>query len=227
MYDQPMHKPDLPPIFPNRPLNLNEDGTNIKFRKFHMGIYSEHWLQADAMKFLPKKVIDFYKLRPYIHKNALYCAVLKTHYGLPEAGALSQERLFAHLLQHGYTLLPHSQVLFRNKNGSIRFSLVMDMDDFAVIWSKKESMDHLIKTLRKLYTVKVNWEGAKYLGMNITIDRPKRCVTLSMPGYVDKLLHKSRPLELTRHNTSYLHGTELQVVPSPDRYCGYIPSSYT
>jgi hypothetical protein len=146
------------------------------------------------IKFLPKKVIDFYKLRPYIHKNALYCAVLKTHYGLPQAGALSQERLFAHLLQHGYTQLPHSQTLFRNKDGSIRFSLVVD--DFAVIWSKKASMDHLIKTLRQLYTVKVNWEGSKYLGINITIDRPKRCVTLSMPGYVDKLLHKLRPLGL-------------------------------
>ncbi len=30
--------------------------------------------------------------------------------------------------------------------------------------------------------------------MNITINRTKRYVTISMPGYVDKLLHKLRPL---------------------------------
>jgi hypothetical protein len=93
-------------------------------------------------KFLPKKVIDFYKLRPYLHKDALYCAVLKTHYGLPQAAALSQERLFAHLLQHGYTQLPHSQSLFRNEDGSIRFSLVVD--DFAVIWSKNYKLSKQI-----------------------------------------------------------------------------------
>jgi hypothetical protein len=169
--------------------------STIDLEDFYLGANLPHpeYIRI-PIKLLPKKVIDFYKLRPYIHKNALYCAVLKTHYGLPQAGALSQERLFAHLLQHGYTQLPHSQALFRNKGGSIRFSLVVD--DFAVIWSKRSSMDHLIKTLCKLYTVKVNWEGSKYLGMNITIDRPKRCVTLSMPGYVDKLLHKLRPLGL-------------------------------
>jgi hypothetical protein len=142
---------------------------------------------------------------PTFWHGALYCAVLKTHYGLPQAGALSQERLFAHLLQHGYTQLAHSQSLFRNEDDSIRFSLVVD--DFAVIWSKKASMDHLIQTLRKLYTVKVNWEGSKYLGMNITIDRIKRNVTLSMPGYVDKLLHKLRPLGVKPVTTPAIYTT--------------------
>ncbi len=87
-------------------------------------------------KFIPPKVIAFYKLREFLHKGALYCAVLKTHYGLPQAGALSQERLFCHLAKHGYTQqLPHSPSLFRNFDGSIRFALVVD--DFAVIWKNK------------------------------------------------------------------------------------------
>ncbi len=68
-------------------------------------------------------------------------------------------------------------------------------------------MDHLIQTLRKLYTVKVNWEGSKYLGMNITIDRIKRNVTLSMPGYVDKLLHKLRPLGVKPVTTPAIYTT--------------------
>jgi hypothetical protein len=142
-------------------------------------------------KFIPPKVIAFYKLKKFIYKGALYCAVLKTHYGLPQAGALSQQRLFRHLAEHGYHQLSHSPSLFRNHDGSIRFSLVVD--DFAVIWKDKTKIKHFIQTLRKLYTVKVDWSGSKYLGMNIDIDRENRHVTLSMPGYIDKLLRKVRP----------------------------------
>ncbi len=124
-------------------------------------------------------------------KGALFCSVLKTHYGLPQAGALSQERLFAHLEQHGYFQLFHAPALFRNKNGTIRFALVVD--DFAVVWSSKDDMDYFLQTLRKLYTVKVDFKGQKYFGITIDIDRIQRHVTLSMPGYITKLLKKVRP----------------------------------
>jgi hypothetical protein len=111
-------------------------------------------------RFIPPKVIAYYKLGPYLHKGALYCAVLKTHYGLPQAGALSQQRLFLHLAKHGYRQLEHSPSLFRNHDGSIRFSLVVD--DFAVIWKNKSNIKHFIQTLRKLYTVKVDWAGSTW-----------------------------------------------------------------
>jgi hypothetical protein len=300
IFDAAMPKPQLPPVYPNRPLNLNEDGTIISYKKSHTGPYAQHWLQADAeemerlfvsgtlrpirlsdippgktatyvnpvcseklrdagdikfrtratiggdqvdypyettavtanlesikilfnamisddiqlatidledfylgtplphaeyiripVKFIPPKVIAFYKLQPFLHKGALYCAVLKTHYGLPQAGALSQQRLFKHLAEHGYHQLKHSPSLFRNSDGSIRFALVVD--DFAVIWKDKARIKHFIQTLRLLYTVKVDWNGSKYLGMDIAIDRPHRHVTLSMPGYIEKLLRRIRP----------------------------------
>ncbi len=105
--------------------------------------------------------MEYYKLGKFLHKGALYCAVLKTHYGLPQAGALSQERLFLHLAKHEYRQLEHSTSLLRNQSGSIRLALVVD--DFAVIWSKRSDINHFIQTLRKLYTVKVDWTGSKYL----------------------------------------------------------------
>jgi hypothetical protein len=300
IFDRAMPKPSLPPVFPRRPLNLNEDGTTINYKKSHSGPHALYWAQADAeeierlftsgtlrpiycsdipphkratyvnpvcseklrdegdIKFrtratiggdqvdypynttavtanlesikillnamisdninlatidpedfylgtplphpeyiripsrlIPPKVIAFYKLQQYLHKGALYCAVLKTHYGLPQAGALSQERLFNHLEQHGYRQLPHSPSLFRNRDGSIRFALVVD--DFAVAWKGKENIKHFIQTLRKMYTVKIDWKGSKYLGMDISIDRIHRHVTVSMPGYKAKLLRRVRP----------------------------------
>jgi hypothetical protein len=43
-----MPKPDLPPVYPNRSLNLNEDGTTITYTKSHIGLYAQYWQQADA-----------------------------------------------------------------------------------------------------------------------------------------------------------------------------------
>ena len=54
-------------------------------------------------------------------------------------------------------------------------------------------MDHFIATLRQLYSVKKNWEGTKYIGMNIDIDRKSQHVTISMAGYIDKLFQTIRP----------------------------------
>jgi hypothetical protein len=299
-FERPMPVSDLPPIFPQGPLNLNEDGTPITYKKSHEGMHAKYWEQADAeemerlfrsgtirpvrfdaipsdrqatyvnpvcseklkdsgalklrtrttiggdkvdypynttavtadleaikilinamisdnccfatvdledfylgtnlphpeyiripTRLIPKKVIAFYDLKSFIYKGALYCVVLKTHYGLPQAGALSQARLFEHLESNGYHQLFHAPALFRNNDGTIRFALVVD--DFAVVWSSSNAMQHLLTTLRKLYTIKVDFQGLKYLGISIDICRPQRHVTLSMPGYVSKLLKRVRP----------------------------------
>jgi hypothetical protein len=151
------------------------------------------------LRLIPANVIDFYDLQPFISGSALFCSIHKTHYGLPQAGALSQQRLFRHLAAHGYHPIPSSPSVFRNRTGTIRFTLVVD--DFAVVWTDRECMDHFIHTLTELYQVKVNWLGSKYLGMDITINRDKHHVTLSMPGYVDKLLRKVRPEGIKSANT--------------------------
>ena len=44
---------------------------------------------------IPPVVLDRYDLRPFISNRTLYASVYKTHYGLPQAGALSQQRLFS------------------------------------------------------------------------------------------------------------------------------------
>jgi hypothetical protein len=316
-YLRPMSKSTLPPAFRRGPLNLNEDGTKINYKKSHAGQYKVYWEQADAeeivrllisstirplhfreipldqvvtyvnpvcveklnddssLKFrtrltiggdriiypydksavtadleswkillncmisedanwstidltdfylgtplphpeyiriptamIPERVRKFYALDQYITSKAIYFSVHRTHYGLPQAGALSQQRLFKHLEQNGYSQCQHTPSFFRNKDGSVRFSLVVD--DFAILWTNKQSMDHFIATLRQLYSVKINWEGTKYIGMDIDIDRKNRHVTISMAGYIDKLFQTIRP-----------NGTKGASTP-----CTYAPPNY-
>jgi hypothetical protein len=173
---------------------ISEDAgwSTIDLTDFYLGTDLPHQEFIRIPRHLiPKDVIDFYDLDPYITNNALFCSVHKTHYGLPQSGALSQQRLFKHLHEHGYDQLPSTPSVFRNQSGSIRFTLVVD--DFGVVWKNKADLDHLISTLTKLYQVKVDMEGSKYLGMDITINRTKRHVTLTMPRYIDRLLQRVRP----------------------------------
>jgi hypothetical protein len=178
--------------------------STVDLEDFYLGTSLPHpeYIRI-PVTFLPKAVIDFYLLQRYLHKGALYCMVLKTHYGLPQAGALSQKRLFDHLESNGYHQLFHAPSLFRNKEGTIRFALVVD--DFAVVWSTQTAMTHFLHTLRKLYTVKVDYDGCKYLGMNIIINRVERHVTLTMPGYIDKLLKRIRPAGIKAAHTPSIY----------------------
>jgi hypothetical protein len=86
-------------ILLNAMISDNAQFSTIDLEDFYLGTalpFPEFiWIPT---KFIPRKVIiAFYKLKQFIQKGALYCTVLKTHYGLPQAGALSQEQLFDHL----------------------------------------------------------------------------------------------------------------------------------
>jgi hypothetical protein len=84
-------------------------------------------------------------------------------------------------------------------DGTIRFTLVVD--DFAVLWTNQNSMKHFVHTLTELFQVKISWLGSKYLGMDIAINRQQRHVTLTIHGYVDKLLRKVCPDGVKGANT--------------------------
>ncbi len=202
-YLRPMPKSTLPPVFRRGPLNLNEDGTKINYKKSHDGQYKVYWVDAEeivrllisstirplhfreipldqvvtyvnpvcveklnddsSLKFrtrltiggdriiypydksavtadleswkillnymvsenanwstidltdfylgtplphpeyiriptamIPERVRKLYDLDQYITSKAIYFSVHRTHYGLPQACDLSQQRLFKH-----------------------------------------------------------------------------------------------------------------------------------
>ena len=111
-------------------------------------------------------------------------------YGLPQAGLLAQRHLITHL-NHHYYIQTDTTCLFRYKSNGTTFSLVVD--DFGVKYTNKAGVDHLITTLRALYTITIDWTGSKYLRFSIFFDYTQRTVTLSMPGYISKALQRFAP----------------------------------
>ena len=78
--------------------------------------------------------------------------------------------------------------LWKHATKYICFSLVVD--DFGVKHVGKDTADHLIQALNKLYTISINWTGSLYCGLTINWDYNKRKCDISMPTYINEALNK-------------------------------------
>ena len=86
--------------------------------------------------------------------------------------------------------------LFRHVTNGTVFTLVVD--DFGIKYTSPEGANHLITTLKLLYDIKIDWAGTSYIGFTIAFDTIAKSVSLSMPGYIDKVLRRfSIPPHLT------------------------------
>jgi hypothetical protein len=124
----------------------------------------------------------------YWQDNKILMKVVKTIYGLPQSGLLSQQRLVKHLAAHGYHRTTSNECLFSDAAKTVQFTLVVD--DFGIKYTDPQRRDHLLAVLRMQYDITTDAHGKKYLGITIDFDGGAGTVTLSMPGYVHSALAK-------------------------------------
>ena len=106
-------------------------------------------------------------------------------YGLPQAGKLAHDDLVKHLATGGYFPAKHTPGLFHNKSRSIQFTLIVD--DFGVKYTNTAALHHLIKNLKKKYSI-TDEPGTIYSGIHLKWDYINRTCELSIPEYVFKAL---------------------------------------
>ena len=166
------------------------DGANwmsIDIKDFYLGTPMDRpEFMRIPVRMTPNKIMEKYNLQQFVHNGSVLFQIDKGMYGLPQAGRLAQNRLVSHLDKHGYKQAPHSPCIFRHIERQTAFSLVVD--DFGVKYVRREEdAGHLIETLQKLYEIKVDWSGRKYLGFNITFAADNKSVSLDMPDYIPKV----------------------------------------
>ena len=81
------------------------------------------WVQR---KQIPPAIINKYKLQALFSNDSILVRISKGIYGLRQAGRLAQQRLIAHLANHGYRQSDGTPCLFMHKSRPIKFILVMD-----------------------------------------------------------------------------------------------------
>ncbi|MCK7513578.1 MAG: hypothetical protein MZV70_62525 [Desulfobacterales bacterium] len=117
---------------------------------------------------IPPSIMTEYALAPLIHHDNVYVEIRRGMYGLPQAGKIANDRLTAFLAPYGYAPVPITPGLWKHDTRDIIFTLVVD--DFGVKYTNKADAEHLMSTLRELYSVSEDWEGARYCGLTIAWD---------------------------------------------------------
>jgi hypothetical protein len=188
---------------------------------FYLGtpLYRPEYMRIPVWA-LPAVIIEQYQLTGLVHNGYVLVEINKGMYGLPQAGLIAYERLVKHLAKYGYHPCRHTDGLWRHDTRPILYSLVVD--DFGIQYVGREHADHLLAALRDLYTVTVDWEGTKYLGLTLQWDYDARTVDVSMPGYINEALHRfqhptpSSPEDSPHAWLAPTYGAPVQLAPLAD-----------
>ena len=118
---------------------------------------------------IPDEIIEQYNLRELVDDDGyVYCEILKGMYGLPQAGIISQELLAKQLAKHGYYQSKIIPGFWMHEMRPTTFTLVVD--DFAILIMSEDNANHRINILKKDYTITVDREATKYIGLTIEWD---------------------------------------------------------
>jgi hypothetical protein len=109
-------------------------------------------------------------------------------YGLKQAAILAYQQLVTFLTPAGYMPVPNTTGMWKHRTRKTVFCICVD--DFGIKYFNKDDIDHLLGTLEKHYTVTTDWTGRNYCGLTIDWEYNKQYVDISMPGYIEKVLHK-------------------------------------
>jgi hypothetical protein len=155
---------------------------------------------------IPDEVIDEYNLREMIvdDDGYVYSEITKGMYGLPQAGIIAQELLAERLAKHGYHQSKIIPGLWTHDTRPTTFTLVVD--DFAIKVMSDDDTNHLINVLKANYTITVDEEATKYIGLTIKWDYDNGKVHIHMPGYLEKAM------------TKFKHETPTKIQNSPHRH---------
>ena len=140
------------------------------------------------VKYIPMDIMEQYKLKELVLNNYVYIQINKGMYGLKQAALLAYQQLLKFLRPAGYSPIPNTVGMWKHDTRQTIFCLCVD--DFGIKFQNKHDVNHLLDTLRKHYKVSIDWEGKHYCGLTFNWNYDKGYVDISMPGYIEKTLHK-------------------------------------
>ena len=109
-------------------------------------------------------------------------------YRLPQSGIVANTDLQKHLAPFGYFPVNYTPGLWKHNARDITFTLVVD--DFAIKHTKLPDLHHLQRSLQEKYKITIDMDAKLYCGVHMSWNCQKRTYKLSIPGCINKLLHK-------------------------------------
>ena len=142
----------------------------------------------------PQEIIDDYDVIKYVETDGyVYVEITDTMCRLSQSNCIANQDVQKHLAKYGYypTKRTHRPRL-------ISFTLVVD--DFGIKYTNKDAINNLFKVFKNKNQLKIDWTGAKYVGIDLNWDYEKGEVKLSMKGYVKQALKQFQHPTPTKHH---------------------------
>ena len=108
-------------------------------------------------------------------------------YGLKQAAIVAFDQLKDHLESHGYFPIPNTVGMWKHKSRPIQFYLCVD--NFGIKFTNTTDVEHLLDSLKKKYKITEDWTEKNYCGLTLDWQYNNKFVDVSIPGYIEKLLH--------------------------------------
>ena len=166
-------------------------------------------------KHIPQEIIDLYQLEDKFHNDYIYVKIKKGMYGLEQAAILAYQHLVNNLAPFSYTPIPHTVGLWKHKTRPISFCLCVD--DFGIKYKNREDIDHFLKSLEANYKYTTDWEGRNFCGLTFNWRYDEGYVDVSMPTYINKILHKFQHQRLSKAQKSPFAVTPLKPLQPGER----------
>jgi hypothetical protein len=174
-------------------------------KDFYLGtpLPSKEYMRI-SLKHIPLDIQERYNIASMVHNGYVIMEISKGIYGLPQAGKLSQDRLISHLAIHGYNQCVNTPCLFVHKTNGVAFTLVVD--DFLIKFKDRSAVEHLLGTLRELYTITTDFSiKQKYVGITLHHNKAKRYIDMSIPGYVKKAIGRFKRPNLKKADSPIIY----------------------
>jgi hypothetical protein len=108
--------------------------------------------------------------------------------GLPQMGILANKCLRPKLAPFGYYKSTNTPGLWQPKSRPITFSLIVD--NFWVKFVKKDNVDHLISSIKKMHPLTKDWTDNVHSGITLEWDYVNCMDDILMLGYIKKKLQE-------------------------------------
>lgn len=141
-----------------------------------------------AIELIPQEVIHQYNLMDLVVDGIIYLEIHKAMYGMPQTDKIANNKLVQHLSKFGYAPTKHTPGLWHCTKCNTQFTLVVD--NFGIHYESLNNIHHLIQALEEISFINIDWLGSSYIGLQLKWDYINRSVKLSMPGYINNVLHK-------------------------------------
>ena len=163
----------------------------------------------------PQDIIDQYNIMDLVDKDGFVSVeIRKGVYGLKQAARIDFDRLVKLLKPNGYYPLRSNPGIWCHESLPTKFALCVD--DFGINYTNPAHAHHIFGTLKKHYTISIDWGGGKYCDLTLDWNYDKKYVDVSIPGYTKKSLHKfqhpthKRPQHAPHECTALSYGLRVQ-----------------